>query len=51
MLWRRKAAIIARKKKGNTELFPLPEGKSETFNYRGELRRWNTATGKYDLKA
>tara|TARA_R110001583_G_scaffold18047_1_gene72319 strand:+ start:205 stop:351 length:147 start_codon:yes stop_codon:yes gene_type:complete len=33
------------------ERFPLPEGKSELFNYQGEMRRWNTNTGKYDLKA
>lgn len=33
-----------------TELFPLPEGKKELFNYRGEVRRWNVGTGKYDIK-
>jgi hypothetical protein len=31
--------------------FPLPEGKPELFNYKGEMRRWNVETGKYDLKA
>lgn len=31
--------------------YPLPEGKSETLNYRGELRLWNVQTGKYDIKA
>lgn len=47
----RKRLLRMQKSSPKAELFPLPEGKPELFNYRGEMRRWNTATGKYDLRA